>query len=355
MLFVTEMWERFSYYGMRALLIMYLATEVARGGLGYDKSTASMIYGVFCGLVYFTPIIGGYIADTYLAPLVCGFLAENMFATKEAGEIIHYGFLAARIGMVLGQIIFTFTYKKFIGDIGQAPERKKDKNNSNIEKTPLTKQEKNRTMAIIILTIVVIFFWAGFEQAGSSLTIYTKDFIDRNVGGYEVPVSWFQSLNPVFIVLLAPIVSKIWITLSKRPKGDLSIPIKMSLGMILLGLGFVLMVGAALQRGAAGDDVAVKANIMWLIGAYFLHTVGELCLSPIGLSMVSKLAPVKITSLLMGVWLLSSFVANIIGGFIASNLESLGHIEIFGGIAVVSIALGFILIVINKKLIKMME
>lgn len=439
MLFATEMWERFSYYGMRALLIMYLTTELIRGGLGFDKSTATLIYGYFTGLVYFTPLIGGYLSDRYLgqrkaiiigsvvmalgqltlfaqqsktflylglflliigngffkpnistlvgklyeegdkrrdaaftifymginvgaflSPLVCGTLAEEIFA-KRQGELIlyygfKYGFLAAAIGMIVGGIIFVTLGNKYLGDIGKYPVTKaKDSKNKGDADKPLTTQEKRRTAVIFILTAFVIFFWAGFEQAGSSLTIYTQDFINRNVFGMEIPVSWFQSLNPVFIVILAPIISKLWLNLSKRPQGDFSVPVKMSFGMILLGLGFLLMVGAVLQRGAAGDNIAIKANIMWLVGTYFMHTLGELCLSPIGLSMVSSLAPAKLASLLMGVWLLSSSIANTVAGYIASYTSNVGHLAIFGGIAVVSIVLGLILLSLSKKLESMME
>ncbi|MEJ8554393.1 peptide MFS transporter [Tepidibacter sp. Z1-5] len=437
MLFFTEMWERFSYYGMRALLIMYLTTELVQGGLGIEKSTAALIYGWFTGLVYFTPIIGGYISDKYLgqrkaitiggitmalgqfalfsqqsktflylglflliigngffkpnistlvgklypdgdkrrdaaftifymginvgaflAPLVCGTLAESTFARRQGDMIVHYGFkygfLAAAIGMVLGQIVFNLLANKYLGDIGKAPVAIKDKNNKEKIDRPLTKKEKERTTVIFILATFVVVFWAGFEQAGSSLTIYTQDYINRNIGSFEVPVSWFQSLNPFFIVLLAPVLSKIWITLSKREQGDLKIPVKMALGLILLGLGFLLMVGAVLQRGGS-DDIAIKANMMWLVGAYLFHTLGELCLSPVGLSMVSSIAPVKYASALMGVWLLSSFVAQIVGGYIASYVEKLGHLQIFGGIAVVSIVVGLLLITLNKKLVSMME
>lgn len=440
MLFLTEMWERFSYYGMRALLIIYLSTELLKGGLGFDKNTAALIYGYFTGFVYFTPIIGGYLSDKYLgqrkaiilgsiimaigqfslfasqtrtflyiglglliigngffkpnistlvgqlyedgddrrdsaftifymginvgaflAPLVCGTLAENIFAQRQGEQIMHYGFkygfLAAAIGMIFGGILFTLLAQKYLGDIGKSPVIKTKSITENHEDVnrPLTKQEKNRTAVIFILTAFVVFFWAGFEQAGSSLTIYTKDYINRNAFGMEIPVSWFQSLNPVFIVILAPIVSKIWISLSKREQGDLKVPAKMALGMILLGVGFLLMVGAVLERGSAGDNTLVKANLMWLVGAYFLHTLGELCLSPIGLSMVSSLAPIKYASLLMGVWLMGSFIANIAAGYVASYVEVLGHLQIFGGIAAISIVLGAVLLVLSKKLVSMME
>ncbi|MBA8898252.1 amino acid/peptide:H+ symporter [Clostridium saccharobutylicum] len=281
-------------------------------------------------------------------------------ATKQAGEIIHYGFrygfLAAGIGMVIGQVIFNLLSNKYLGDIGKTPvvkaNKSSDKNDAN---KPLTKQEKNRTIVICILTAFVVVFWTGFEQAGSSLTIYTQQYVNRNVGGWEVPVSWFQSLNPLFIVLFGIPVSKLWLKLANRKKGDLSIPTKMAIGMIMLGIGFILMVGAVMQRGGNVQDTAIKANMLWLVGAYYLHTMGELCLSPVGLSMVSKLAPAKIASFLMGVWLLSSFIANELAGVIASYTETLGHLEIFGGIAVVSILIGLILLALNKTLVKMME
>ena len=441
LLFATEAWERFSYYGMRALLVLYLTTSLVSGGLGFDKAEAMSLYGTFTSLVYFTPLIGGYLSDRFLgqrlaitiggitmaagqfalfsnqskgalylglflliigngffkpnistlvgqlypegdkrkdaaftifymginlgafiAPFVCGTLAEQIFAVRQGEQIIHYGFkfgfLAAGIGMVVGQLIFNLLGNKYLGEIGKKPvgrAKNKDDKSSDDANRPLTAQEKRRTAVIFIVTAFVVFFWAGFEQAGSSLTIYTKDFINRDAFGMQLPVSWFQSLNPIFIVLFAPIVGKIWINLSNRPQGDMNIPTKMALGMILLGVGFLLMVGAVLQRGAAGDNVAVKANILWLVGAYFLHTMGELCLSPVGLSMVSKLAPKKLASLLMGVWLLSSSIANKLAGVLASFMDQLGHLQIFGGIAAVSIVLGLVLLSLNKKLTSMME
>jgi POT family proton-dependent oligopeptide transporter len=440
LLFFTEMWERFSYYGMRALLVLYLTTELVKGGLGFSAQSATLLYGYFTGFVYFTPIIGGWLSDkflgqrkaitiggiamalgqfalfssqskqslylglflliigngffkpnistlvgklypagdtrrdgaftifymginvgAFLAPLVCGTLAESIFAQKQGDVIMHYGFkygfLAAAMGMILGQILFNALSNKFLGDIGKYPvsKQKTDDKNSEVSNAPLTKKEKERTAVIFILAAFVVFFWAGFEQAGSSLTIYTKDFIDRNAFGMEVPVSWFQSLNPILIVLLAPIVAKIWTNLANSKRGDLPTPVKMAFGMILLGAGFLLMVGACLQRGDAGNDITVKASMVWLIGTYFLHTLGELCLSPVGLSMVSKLAPPKLASFLMGVWLLSTFVANIIGGYIASYVERLGHIQVFGTIAGAVIFFGLILLTLRKKLVSMME
>lgn len=440
LLFMTEMWERFSYYGMRALLVMYLTGTLVSGGLGFDKAEAMSLYGTFTSLVYVTPLIGGYLSDRFLgqrlaitiggitmaagqfalfasqtrgalylglllliigngffkpnisaivgqlypegdkrkdaaftifymginvgafiAPLVCGTLAEQIFAVRQGGEIIHYGFkygfLAAAIGMIFGQLTFNLLGNKYLGDAGKKPVGKSKSEDSKAEDVnrPLTKKEKERTAVIFILAAFVVFFWTGFEQAGSSLTIYTKDFINRNAFGMELPVSWFQSINAVFIVIFAPIVGKLWVKLANRPQGDLSIPRKMACGLILLGLGFLLMVGAVLQRGDAGDNVAIKANMLWLVGAYWFHTIGELCLSPVGLSMVSNLAPKKYLSLLMGVWLLSSAVANKLAGVLAGFMDKLGHLQIFGGVAVAVIICGLILFTLNKKLVSMME
>lgn len=438
LLFLTEMWERFSYYGLRSLLILYLTTMYAMGGLGFDVSTGAMIYGMYTGFTYFTPIIGGYLADRYLgqklaiviggatlaagniilfavsgrvglfigltaliigngffkpnistvvgqlyepedkrkdsaftifymginigsllAPIVCGLLAENIFATKLNGEIIQYGFkygfLASAIGMVIGQIIFVIFSPKYLGHLEKKPaEAKNQTSNKQVEKKPLTKQEKKRTLAILILAVFVVFFWAGFEQAGSSLTMFADKLTNRHIFGMTVPVTFFQSINPIFVLILSPIFAKIWITLANRRKGDMKIPTKMALGMITLGIGFLVMVFATMSIGGS-ENPLVKASMWWLVITYFFNTVGELCLSPIGLSMVSKIAPVKLASLLMGAWLASSGIASILGGFIASNLEAFGATEIFAVISAVSIVLGIVLLFLSGKISKMME
>jgi POT family proton-dependent oligopeptide transporter len=182
------------------------------------------------------------------------------------------------------------------------------------------------------------------------MNLYTDKFINRQIGNFTIPTEWFQSLNPLMIVMLAPLFSSMWMFLSRHGK-EPSIPVKMGLGMILLGVGFFILTAAAIQRGDSADET-VKANLSFLIFAYFFHTVGELCLSPIGLSMITKLAPVKLASLLMGVWLMTSFFANIIGGFIASYVSSIGAMTIFAGIAVISIIFGIILIMLNRRLVE---
>ena len=449
LLFFTEMWERFSYYGMRGLLTLYMIKLWSQNGLGIAEDKASLIYGFFTGFVYFTPIIGGWIADRYigqrkaitiggitmflgqmvlfampshlglgiglvllilgngmfkpnistmvgqmyregddrrdsafsifymginlgafLAPLIAGTLAEEWFAVKDAtGAIVSYGFkygfLAAAIGMALGQVVFNLLASKYLLEIGTAPvksetvevsEMADDVKHLASDKKGLSREEKQRITVIFILTFFVIFFWAGFEQAGSSMTIYTDKYIDRNFFGWEIPTTYFQSVNPLFIVALGPLFA--WFWTSKYGK-RLSTPVKMSLGMILLGIGFLFMLMATygVQTNVVGgkEEVLKKAALIWLVMTYFFHTVGELCLSPVGLSVVTKLAPVKLASMLMGVWMLSSFAANIIGGFVAAYVEKLGAATIFVSIAVFVIALGILMLLLSRQLSKMMH
>lgn len=437
LLFFTEMWERFSYYGMRGILILYLTKSYIEGGLAIDPQEASLIYGFFTGFVYFTPLIGGWLADhfigqrkaitiggitmmigqfvlfginthfglylglllliigngffkpnistlvgrlyteedprrdsafsifymginlgAFLAPLVIGLFSDNWFAVKdEAGNIItygyKYGFLVSGIGMLLGQLLFNSMAQKQLNDIGKYPATKeKNSDNTTTELRPVSHADKQRHIVIFILTAFVVFFWAGFEQAGSSLSLYTDKYIDREVMGFLIPTAWFQSVNPLFIVAFAPLFAIFWTSsLGKR----LSTPVKMGLGMILLGIGFFFMLAAVAQRGGDVQDETVKASLMWLVLTYLLHTIGELCLSPVGLSVVTKLSHPKFASLMMGVWLLSSFLANIIGGFVASVVESMGASAIFTIIAAFVIGLGLVMILLNKPILKMMH
>ncbi|WP_400162868.1 peptide MFS transporter [Brevibacillus sp. TJ4] len=438
LLFLTEMWERFSYYGMRALLTLYLTTALISGGLGFDNASALSLYGFFTGAVYFTPLVGGYLSDRYMgrrlaitiggvamalgnfvlfamhsvtglymglalliigngffkpnistlvgelysdqdkrkdaaftifymginlgaffAPLICGYLAEDLFRTTVDGVVqygFRYGFLAAAIGMVIGQVFFNTLGDRYLGDIGKKPAgRSPDPQEAAAANAPLTDKEKQRTAVIIIITCFVVFFWAGFEQAGSSLTLYTDTFVDKHLFGWEVPTSWFQSLNPLFIVILAPVLSALWVKLASTKRGDLSIPTKMAYGMILLGLGFLVVMLAVLQTGSDEANITTKVNLMYIVFTYLLHTLGELFLSPVGLSMVSKLAPIKLASLLMGVWLASSGVANIIAGKLAAYTQTLGYLEVFSLIGSLSILMGLVLLSISRVLVRMMD
>jgi POT family proton-dependent oligopeptide transporter len=444
LLFFTEMWERFSYYAMRAILILYMTKLWIENGLQIPASSANLIYGFFTGFVYFTPIIGGMIADRYIgqrnaitiggitmffgqlilfgfnthtglaiglilliigngffkpnistlvgrlykdgdsrrdsafsifymgintgaliAPFVVAFLCNSWFSTSViddhgkhfVGYGYRYGFLAAAIGMALGQIIFNLFSKKYLLEIGTKPVKvSKEEVKENNKKEPLTKVEKQRITVIVILTFFVIFFWAGFEQAGSSMTLYTDKYINRKVFGWEIPTELFQSFNPILIVLLAPIFAWFW---SSKLGSRLTTPVKMSLGMILLGIGFLFMLLATMGVKTSvvnnTEVVTQKASLIWLLMTYFFHTIGELSLSPVGLSVVTKLAPVKLASLLMGVWMLSSFVANIIGGFIAAYVETMGAATIFTSIALFVIVLGVLMLILSKFLSKMMH
>jgi len=446
LLFFTEMWERFSYYGMRAILILYLTKKLIEGGLGMDEQNATLLYGYFTGLVYFTPLIGGWLADKFLgkrlaitiggitmmigqfvlfgmnnttglyiglalliigngffkpnistlvgglypdgddrrdsafsifymginlgaliAPFIIGYFTDNLFATTNAdGSIAYgyrYGFLAAGVGMFLGQIVFNTFAQKYLGDLGSKPVKNSSTDEKSTEASsinpvtgkPLTKPEEGQRITVIfILFLFAVFFWAGFEQAGSSLSLYTDKFINRNVFGFEIPTSWFQSVNPIFIVTLAPLFAIFW---SSKLGKKLSTPVKMGVGMIILGIGFWFMLGAVAERNSNGDiaDIANKAGIMWLIMTYLLHTIGELCLSPVGLSVVTKLSPPKLASILMAVWMLSSSIANFIGGFLASIVETLGAGQVFTYISGFVIICGVLLLLLSKYISKMMH
>ncbi len=423
LLFLAEMWERFSYYGMRALLVLYLVNA-----LQWDKARAASLYGTYTMLVYLTPLIGGYIADRYLGthraliiggaiiasghfvlalpgmtafyaglglviigtgffkanvstmvgqlyekgddrrdsgftlfymgintggalgPLICGGLAQS----DRFGW--HYGFAAAGVGMVLGLIMYTTQKKKFLGNIGDTPtgsaaavtpmagETLDDRSTVNgligaaggaviswlvsgsvlgvivgatigaslaITILGTKGEERNRVIALFIVAFFVVFFWAAFEQAGSSMNLFADKFTDLTAGTFTIPSSWFQSVNSIIIIVFAPIFAAMWYSLGKR-NVEPSTPLKMSIGLAFIGIGFLL-----LAIGGGRADAGIKVSPLWLIGAYLLHSWGELCLSPVGLSYVTRMAPVKFASLLMGVWFLANAAANKVAGFLA--------------------------------------
>lgn len=428
----TSIWERFSYYGMRAFLILYMANDILNplnkkshlGGLSLTKSDAGFIYGAFTSMCYLLPLLGGFLADkffgkrksvviggflimighftlaadinfnsfivglvllafgngffkpsapsmigdlytpgdkrrdsgftlyymlfnggAFFAPLICGYFGETYG--------FRYGFMIAGFAMMFGLIVYMIAAQRFLGDIGKYPVHKQKKN-ADMEKRPLSKVEKDRIWVIVILLLFVTFFWTGFEQAGTTLNLYTDTFVNKTIFGWEMPTSWFQAINPVFIVILGSAFAAIWVALAKIKKNP-STPVKMGLGMIALGIGFVFMVGAVMQRGGDSQDVTVKASLWWIILTYFFHTVGELCLSPIGLSMVTKLAPARYSSMFMGIWFLSSAIANFLSGVFVSIVEKLGPYTIFASIAIFITILGLIVILISKWLVKMMH
>ena len=420
LLFTTEMWERMSFYGMRALLVLYM-TDKAHG-FGWDKRSALSVYGWYTGLVYLTPVLGGMLADRYLgqrraitiggvlmmighflmavpgipafyaalsfliagnglfkpnistmvgglykpgdprrdgaftifymginvgawlAPYICGTLGE-----KVGWE---WGFASAGVGMALGLVVFLALAKRLLGDIGTGPakvDKAKGDPASHEEEKPLTPEEKDRVKVILILALFVVFFWAAFEQAGGLMNLYTDEKVNRVLFGWQIPTTWFQSVNPAFIVLLGPLFAGLWTRLGKEGR-DPSIPAKMGGGLLLLSLGFLFMLGASLQSEAAG-----KAALLWVVAAYLFHTMGELCLSPVGLSMVTKLAPKRYASLLMGVWFMANAVANKLAGAIGGYAEDLGEFKLFAVIVAFTTFAGVALVALSGPLRKMMH
>lgn len=427
LLFATEMWERFSYYGMRALLVlsMVAAANSANPGFGWDNSAALTLYAWYTGFSYFTPLIGGWLADNFLgqrkavviggiimaigqfilsmsvakdlnlfyaglvvlicgnglfkanistmvgdlypkgdarrdgafsifymgvnlgaflAPLVCSTLGEN----PSYGW--RYGYMAAGCGMTLSAIIQILLSRRYLGDVGVQPSAHRAKAVSGGVNAPLTAEERDRLKVIFMLFVFVMLFWASFEQAGGLMNLYASEKTNRMLGSFEVPAGWFQSMNPLFIVLLAPLFGMFWVRLSKNGKGGMPTPNKMVLGLLLTGAGFLFMVAAVFDQQAHG-----KASMIWLTLAYLFHTMGELCISPVGLSMVTKLAPMRLASVMMGVWFLINFFANLLAGYIGVYAEKAGELTVFAGLAIVLGLFALVLWILAGKLVYWMH
>lgn len=489
LLFVTEMAERFSYYGMRALFVLYLVAAF------FDSSAASQIYGSYTGLVYLTPLLGGYIADRYwgnrksiifgglimavgqfllfasaccvkqsifseggaidpsvdntlsvtllIAGLAClitgnGFFKPNISTMvgdlyehgdhrKDSAFTIYYmginvgafiapficgtlgegswnnlapfkwGFFCAGIAMILSVVVFVVLKNKYLMtpeglQIGLPPAKselrqEKDqeaalehaeqevRKNSPIRlwgcligcialfaifafgaenvndyisaaiyaisialpifiitDRGLTVREKKHIGVIYIIAVFVIFFWSAFEQAGSSLTIFADKNVDRTIGDFTFKTTWFQSINPIVVVAFAPIMASLWSFLGKKGKEPAS-PVKQAIGLALLSLGYIVIAVAT-----NGVEPGVKVSMFWLLALYFIHTLGELSLSPIGLSMVNQLSPARFASLLMGVWFMSNAASNILAGNLATLLpDGSGEPKSFMGFEVVDL------------------
>lgn len=470
-LFFTEMWERFSYYGMRALLVLFMVDAVKTGGLGLDDKVATSIYGLYTAGAYLACLPGGWVADrlfgarravwyggiiialghftlaiprveTFYLGLILvvtgtGLLKPNVSAMvgqlypeggarRDAGFTIfymginlgaaigplicstlgekynwHYGFAAAGVGMVLGLIQYRLT-AWHLGDAGQPPQTEKARNQRDwrllqmgvaalvlvvvlgmarvftinpvrvAENTStlivtiallhfaymftfcgLDRTEKKRLAVVAILFVSSAIFWSGFEQAGSSLNLFAERYTERIIRflHYEIPAGWFQSLNAVFIITLAPVAAALWVALARREKNP-SLPVKFGLGLLFLGAGFLVMVGAA-QFVIKGQKVWPT----WLIVTYLLHTVGELCLSPVGLSSVTKLAPPRLVGQMMGIWFLATSLGNLIAGLVAGefNAEAVGQMPSrFGQIVLMAAIAGTVLILLSKPIRRLM-
>ena len=289
----------------------------------------------------FTIFYMGINTGALLAPYVCGTLGEKVG--------FHYGFASAGVGMLFGLVSYAIGAPILLKGIGDKPAAKLDKNAPADPNELLTDDEKDRIRVIVILAIFTIFFWAAFEQAGGLMTLYTDAKVNRFLFGFEIPTTWFQAVNPAFIVLFGPIAATIWRVLGER-NIEPTTPTKMALGLMIMGSGFLFMVLASLQSQGGN-----KASLFLIVAAYIFHTIGELCLSPVGLSMVTMLAPLRVGSLMMGVWFVSNVVANKAAAMIGGYSESLGEKTLFIGIFAVSIAAGLVLLALSKQLVKWMH
>jgi POT family proton-dependent oligopeptide transporter len=467
------MWERFSYYGMRALLILFMTAAPATGGLGFDTATAGAIYALYVSMVYLTTLPGGWIADrllgaqravlyggvliacghfsmaipslstfylglalivigtgllkgnvsiivgrlysatdarrdagysifymgintgAFVAPLVCGYLGQRVSW--------HLGFAAAGVGMTLGLIQYAFG-RKYLGDAGRLPAEAASKAQADRQRRqtivwtsavlgaaalfglgayagaiPVTAVQVADAAGYFLLVLVVLFFgwlflspgwtaherkrlyamgvlflasalfWSQFEQAGSTLNLFADRSTRNELLGFAFPSSWFQSANALFIIAFAPLFAWLWVWLAKR-NAEPSSTAKFGWGLILVGAGFALLVAASLlaQQG-------VLVSPMWLTVVYLLHTWGELALSPVGMSAMSKLAPVRIGGLAMGVWFLGSSVGNYIGGRVASLYETLPLPTLFGAVATFGIAAGLLMLLIARPVTRLTD
>jgi len=414
-LFFTEMWERFSYYGMRAILVLYLVaqTQGENPGLGWTNEEALALYGWYTMLVYVASIPGGWIADNIFGQkksvlyggilLVAGhsvLAIEQMWAfytgllliilgvgmlkpnistmvgglykkgdirrdkgftifyiginvgaflssliVGYVGEVYgwHYGFGLAGIGMALGLLQYVLG-QKHLKTVGNFIGSSEDKEEQEAKNRPLTKVEKDRVVVLFISFILVIVFWGAFEQAGGLMNIYAKENTNRMLLGWEVPASWFQSLNAMFIIFLGTAVAGFWA--KRKLKGKLSTSLfKMILGLIIMGTGFFFMSAAASEFQNTGSSA-----MYWLVLAYLFHTVGELCISPVALSYITKLAPLKYASLMMGVYFAMTGFGNKLAGLLGESASELGEFAVFTGIAVFCVVFGAVVLLFRKKL-----
>ena len=470
-LFFTEMWERFSYYGMRALLILFMTAAPASGGLGFDTATAGAVYGLYTSMVYLLTLPGGWIADrwlgqrrgvlyggiliasghfsmavpslsmfylglvlivlgtgllkgniavlvgqlyapndnrrdagfsiyymginlgAFLAPLVCGYLGQRVNW--------HLGFAAAGVGMVLGLIQYVLG-DRHLGDAGAKPATASSPEAAaagrrqaitwsvgglivvalfgvlvatgvvNVAAAQIaewvgwsllagtivffgwlyldrswTPQERGRLYVVGVFFLSAAIFWSVFEQAGSTLNLFADRSTRTSVLGWSFPSSWFQSLNALFIIVFAPMFAWLWMNLGRREPAS---PMKFSFGLIGAGLGFLILMPAA-TASANGAQVSP----MWLTATYLIHTWAELCLSPVGLSSMTKLAPVRIAGLMMGVWYLGSSVGNYIAGQMAGFYEEMPLSDLFGAVSILPIAAGILLLILSRKFAAMMH
>jgi POT family proton-dependent oligopeptide transporter len=417
-LFFTEMWERFSYYGMRAFLILYMTAAVANGGLGFDDKHAATVYGNYVGAVWLTPIIGGFIADrllgqyrsvllggsiialghftlafktlsTFYAGLVLivigtgllkpnvstivGSLYEDGDARRDAGFSVfymginlgafigpiiagglaqrvnwHLGFAMAGFGMVLGLIQYVVGRRHLEPGLERLAARPKPADAAPGGGGGFSAEEWKRIVVVFVLFVFASIFWGAYEQAGSTLNLFGDRYTNNTVLGFSYPSSWYVSVQALFVILLSPVFAWIWVKLGPRQP---SVPSKFALALLFAGVAFLLLVPAgAMAQSAAG----IKVSPLWLVAAYFIEEWGELCLSPVGLSAVTKLAPKRIVSLMMGVFFLSNSLGNKLAGWTAGFFSSMPLSQLFGAVAAVCLVAAVIMIALVKPVKRMM-
>jgi POT family proton-dependent oligopeptide transporter len=405
LLFFTEMWERFSYYGMRSLLVYYMIKH-----LQFTQERSSQIYGLYTGFVYFTPLFGGMLADrllgqrrtvilggvlmaighflmaveslffpalvflilgngafkpnistqvgalyapgdhrrdrafslfymginlgAFFSPLVCGTLGEKVG--------YHWGFAAAGVGMVIGLLVYLRGQKYLAPDL--IMRKKESPQQQSAE--PMTREDWLKIGAIFAMMALSIVFWSVYEQQGNTMALWADANTDRIIFGWEMPASWFQSFNPLMIFIFVPLLNMLWSWQDRRGKEPSSIA-KMGIGCILLAAAFLVLIPPARELA-----VHPRASLWWLAACTFVLTLGEIYLSPIGLSLVTKIAPARIVSMMMGVWFLSSFFGNYLSGYLGTFWEKMSRGHFFLLMFVLSFAAGLAFFALLKPLKK---
>ena len=424
-LFFTEMWERFSYYGMRAFLILYMVAPAAAGGLGFTDARAASIYGTYTGSAWAASILGGLIADRLLGqyrtvlmggiiiaaghftlafnalPFFYTGLALIAFGTgclkpnvstlvgslyprgdarRDAGFSIfymginlgalfgpliagylaqrvnwHVGFACAGVGMTLGLVQYVFGRQRLQQGIDRLLHEPSEPTADTAAATRaadtgggLSAGEWKRIGAIVIFFLAATVFWGGYEQAGSTLNLFADRYTRLEIVGFTFPSSWFQSVQPFFVIVLAPVFGWLWVRMGRHQPSS---PAKFAIGLIFLSLSFMILIpAAAMAQSGAG----IRVSPMWLVAAYFVSEIGELCVSPIGLSAVTKLAPLRIVGLMMGVWFLSNAFGNKLAGWAAGFFSSMPLNQLFTITTVVLLGAAIVMFAIIKPARRLM-
>ncbi|HYU08287.1 MAG TPA: peptide MFS transporter [Gemmatimonadales bacterium] len=413
-LFFTEMWERFSYYGMRGFLILYMTKA-----LGFTDQHAGLAYGNYVSSVWLTPIIGGFIADRWLGQyrsvliggsvialghftlafhglpflyiglalivLGTGLLKPNISTLvgslyepgderRDAGFSIfymginlgaflgpliagklaegvdwHLGFACAGVGMVFGLIQYVLGRQRLQPAIDRLAAQRQARAAADVlrgTKAPLTPDDWRRIGAVVVLFVFASLFWGAYEQAGSTLNLFADRYVHLEFLGIKLYASWFVSIQAAFVILLSPLFAWLWVRLGPRQPSS---PAKFALALVFVGLAFVLLIpgGSLAQSG-------VKVSPLWLVGAYFIQELGELCLSPVGLSLVTKLAPVRFVSLVMGIFFLSNAAGNWLAGWSARFISTVPLVTLFGVTAAVTLSAGVVLFLLLRPIRNLM-